>query len=230
MVPTDPLWLVSSVVLIGAVLFGGVAYWRVGCRGQSAKTQDHVDPSRRILLGRGSAEEKAEPAIPNVTEWKTAREAVEAFADPELRQAREHWSLKYATASEKEAELQQQIKDIKDSFPDGGIPKESSVWPALEQAEKRQRVNAMVKINSKEEVRQLSLDIHSDVHKKLCMGTLVAKGFREPRGEGHSEVRIAPEEWRVLMLRHLDAKAVQKGIEGKLVYSGIVIGKPAGAG
>jgi hypothetical protein len=185
MVSIDPseilnsMWLKLAAVLVGTAILGGFAYWQVRRRGGSVarvEAQDSDDPAdktRRMLVG-GRAAEKSAPAIPSVSAWKAAHEAVEAYADPELRQAKEHWSLKCKTASEKEAEAQRQIQEIKDKFPDGIVPKESDVWPQLEQAERQQRATELVTMHSEEEVRRVWLEIRADINKKLCAGTLVS--------------------------------------------------------
>jgi hypothetical protein len=220
-------WLELGVVLLGTAVFGGMAYRHVRRAKRPAEAPAPIDQTRRTLVSGGCAAKKPEQPLPNI-DWKTAPDAVEAYAAPELLQARDHWMARCKAASDKEAEAQRHIDEIRDRFPEGEVPKEADVRQDFDQAERQQRVNARVVMNAQQEIHQLRLDIHSDVYKKLCVGTLLAKGVREPRVAGSSEIQIPSAEWRMLMLLHVDAKAVQKGIDGKLVYSGIVIGKAGG--
>jgi hypothetical protein len=216
-------WLKLGAVLIGAAIFGGMAYWEAR-RNRRPVVKAQALPEVQAPAEKRTAKQ-AVPAAPGVGAWKAAHEALEVYADPDLIKARDYWSLKFSTASEKEAEVKQQVKDIRDKFPNGVVPKEADAWPDLEQLERQQRAKELVTMHSEEEIRRVWIEIRTDINKKLCTGTLVAKGLREPRVAGSSEVQISPAEWRILILRHLEARAVERGIDGKVIYSGIVIRK-----
>ena len=229
MVLTDPPailgspWLKLGAVLIGTAIFGGMAYWEV------RRNRRPAVKAQALLEAQAPAEKRtakqAVPAVPRVDAWKAAHEALEVYPDPDLIKARDYWSLKFHAASEKEAEAKQQMKNITDKFPNGVVPQEADAWPELEQLEREQRARELVTMHSEEEIRRVWLEIHADINKKLRAGTLVAKGLREPHVAGSPEVQISPAEWRMLILRHLEARAVERGIDGKVIYSGIVIRK-----
>jgi hypothetical protein len=217
-------WLTLWGVLAGAAILGAIVFWKVP-RNRRPVVKVHALPEAPAHPDKAERTVKsAVQAVPKVTPWKAARDALEIYADPELIKARDYWSERFRTAVEKETATKQHIQDIRDKFPNGDVPKDSDAWPDLEQAERRLRSNEMAVMHTQEEVRRLWFDIHADLNRQFLTGELVAKGNREPPVEGSSEVRNPSAEWRALML-HLDGKAVQRGIDGKVVYSGVVIRK-----
>ena len=154
-------------------------------------------------------------------DWKSAPDAVEAFAEPTLRATRDRWSQKFDEAHESKERAEDAIRGIRKTFANGSVPENAPEARLIDNNLRQLEVSARQSDIATEELRRAWDALRSDIHKKLCSGKLISRGFRVPHVSGNSEVNISSEEWRVLTLDNAQSEAIR---DGELLYTGLLIG------
>jgi hypothetical protein len=158
-------------------------------------------------------------------EWKSASDAIEAFAETNLIAARDDWLKKMEQAHERVWKTEDAIRDIQKNFGSGIAP------PGSPEAEKLARHRKLMPSlqqfieHYKEGLGLAWQELHNDINKKLCTGSLVAKGFPSPHQSGNAEAEIPAAEWRILWLDYDNSQAITNNVPEIVIYSGVVIRK-----
>jgi hypothetical protein len=164
--------------------------------------------------------DRGEPMPPDSFDWKSAPDAVEAFAEPALIAERDKQGGRLENAALRRLDAEFKIGDILKALPDHKAVEGTEEFKQIEKQEWQIRANASMEQMTEPYVRQAWDKLREDIRKKLADGKLIAKGFREPHVSGNSEVEISFAEWRILTLDNVDSTALRNG---EVIYSGLVI-------
>jgi hypothetical protein len=151
-------------------------------------------------------------------EWKNVSEAIELFAGGSLRKCEE----KFIEASGKVHEAENQVGNIRIKY--ANVPYDVEEANARNAANDKLEACGMYLNQAKYELTSAWDTLREEIHKKLCIGELVAKGFRVPHVAGNTEIEILPAEWRILLLDNVKSEAIRKN-DGGTVYTGILVSK-----
>jgi hypothetical protein len=157
-------------------------------------------------------------------EWKNVPEAIEAFAESPLLKARDKWKAQLEEACGKAPDAEDQIRNIRKKFANGYVPDDTPEAGALATARERLVALAMSHDLARDELKLARNELRSDIHRKLSVGALIAKGFQVPHIAGSAEFEIPPAEWRILLLDIEKSEAIRKD-DGGGVYTGLMISK-----
>jgi hypothetical protein len=134
-------------------------------------------------------------------------DAIEAFADRTLVDAKNKWHEEFMETTEEQYQSEKQIADLSKS-------------PTLDEAASRKlghqrRRNQVANLGHKlaqDELRRTWADLRRDMGSRLDAGELAAKGIPAPYAPGKAEIDISPHEWRMLEIRpNKRAEAIEKG-------------------
>jgi hypothetical protein len=167
-------------------------------------------------------------ASPHEHDWKSAANAVEAFAEPALLAARDQWSKKFDKAHESGGIAEDTIRDIRKKFVNGNVPESAPEARLIDNNRRKLEVSTLQVDIAKEELRRAWDALRSDIHKKLCGGKLISKGFRAPHVGGNPEVTISSAEWRALTLDNIKSEAIRDG-DSEILYTGLLISNEPGS-
>jgi hypothetical protein len=155
--------------------------------------------------------------------WKSAPDAIDAFAEGGLIAARDKWIETFQEAYTKGHEAEDQIREIQKQH--GANPaNDTDEGRLLDLNRRRLEACTMQSDIAKDELKRAWNDLRDDLQKKMLDGLLVARGFREPHVAGGTEVEIPSSEWRILVLDNVNSEALRKG-SGAVIYSGVAFGK-----
>jgi hypothetical protein len=154
-------------------------------------------------------------------EWKEVPEAIEAFAESSILKARDKWKAQFEEACEKAPDAEDQIRNIKNKFPNGHVPDDTPEGGALATARERLVALAMSHDLGEAELRLARDELRGDIHKKLSGGELIAKGFHIA---SITEIEIPAAAWRILLLDNTKSEATRKDGGGS-IYTGLMISK-----
>jgi hypothetical protein len=152
--------------------------------------------------------------------WKSAPEAVEAFAEADLIASRDEWQKKLDDVLTIGHEAEDKLTALNKKLAKGILGIDDT--KELNITRRKAEVAALQSNIAKDELRQAWDALRLDVEAKLLSGNLVARGFRVPHIAGSSEVEILPAEWRILTLQNVKSEAFSK-TSGAMIYEGIVI-------
>jgi hypothetical protein len=155
-------------------------------------------------------------------EWKNVSGAIELFAEGSLRKTRDKCEAKFIEASGKVHEAENQVGDIRIKY--ANVPYGAEEANARNAAHDKLESYGIYLNQAKYELTSAWDALSEEIHKKLCRGELVAKGFRVPHVGGNTEIEILPAEWRVLLLDGVKSEAIRKN-DGGTVYTEILVSK-----
>ena len=155
-------------------------------------------------------------------EWKNVSVAIELFSEGSLRKTRDKCEAKFVEASGKVHEAENQVGNIRIKY--ANVPYGAEEANARNAAHDKLEAYGIYLNQAKYELTSAWDTLREEIHKKLCRGELVAKGFRVPHVGGNTEIEILPAEWRVLLLDSVKSEAIRKNDVGT-VYTGILVSK-----
>jgi hypothetical protein len=150
--------------------------------------------------------------------WKSASEAIEAFAEPDLIAMRDKQGELFHEGFMKAREAQDEIQKIQSAIQNDA----TSGSGDLARSQRLLRVFTMQTSHAEDGLRQAWAALRADIDSKLTRGALIAKGFRSPHVAGSAAIEISKEEWQILDLNNVTSEATQKR-SNNILYSGIAL-------
>jgi hypothetical protein len=158
-----------------------------------------------------------------IVDWKLAPDAVEAFAEEDLIAKRDKERERFEVSCLKRHDAEEELRKLYKTLPNAYVTEGSEEEKAIRRYQMQIKNYGTLERLSEPELRRAWDELRADLHKKLVVGDLVAKGFREPHVSGGDEVEISSAEWRILTLDNVNSTARTK--DHGVAYSGLLIRK-----
>lgn len=212
------VWVLAVVVAAALAAF---SYFSISAWERYVKPKHSEDIAVESRQSIDLPRDQATPATPIPQfDWKSAPDAVEAFAESSLLAERDKQGERLEKAALRRLDAEFKIDAILKALPDHKAIEGTGEFEQIEQQKWQIKANTSMEQRTEPYVRQAWDKLREDIRKKLADGKLIAKGFRDPHVSGNSEVEISFAEWRILTLDNVNSTALRNG---EVAYSGLVI-------